>query len=355
MKTNYCVRGSMFHRVLLKKASLAAAMLVAAGSLVSAYAGDSSGSVATPSTSAAINPTVDQKLQEDLRVAMLDLIQTGAFGNVSPDKISLDVNAPAQRVSNLGVLVDSASAQSASDGLHVLAVTPGSAGERMGLQAGDTLVAVNGKSLVARGANEEGRADAATMLRDTVHSQRSDDPLYLRIRRDGSTRDVSGELANVYLPAMHLTVGDGVDVASAGQRAIGMTAAPSSGDHASAAAVSGCGRISMFDVAPRQQHLHGATLIAIDGQLPGPTTSKVFRVSTGTHTLKVGERIESRYLSFNDRLRNAAPPYKTITVDVQPDTTYFLAARLNDDQRTNWRNGAYWTPVIWRQSSESCR
>ena len=132
MKTNYCVRGSMFHRVLLKKASLAAAMLVAAGSLVSAYAGDSSGSVATPSTSAAINPTVDQKLQEDLRVAMLDLIQTGAFGNVSPDKISLDVNAPAQRVSNLGVLVDSASAQSASDGLHVLAVTPGSAGSAWG-------------------------------------------------------------------------------------------------------------------------------------------------------------------------------------------------------------------------------
>ena len=67
--------------------------------------------------------TVEQRLREELSVVMMDLIQSGAFGATSPQQIASDVDAPAQKVSNLGLLVDSKT--NAGDGLHVLAVTPG--------------------------------------------------------------------------------------------------------------------------------------------------------------------------------------------------------------------------------------
>lgn len=115
-----------------------------------------------------------------------------------------------------------------------------------------------------------------------------------------------------------------------------------------------CGRISIFDNAPRQQDLHAATIISIDGKIPGTTGQDVYRVTSGTHTLEVSERIDHRYLSFSDRLRGADKTYKTLTIDVAPNTTYSVAAHLNEDQRTNWKDGAYWDPVVWNEVAEGC-
>lgn len=128
-------------------------------------------------------------------------------------------------------------------------------------------------------------------------------------------------------------------------------AAPAAEDAADGA----CGRISVFDNAPRQQDLHAATIISIDGRIPGTTDQDVYRVPVGTHTLEVSERIDNRYLTFNDRLRASGKTYKTLTIDVQPDTTYSVAARLNEDQRANWKDGAYWDPVVWNEAHEACR
>ena len=119
----------------------------------------------------------------------------------------------------------------------------------------------------------------------------------------------------------------------------------------------GGSRLVDEDVAPRGQGLHAARIIAIDDKSPGPTGAKAYRVDAGRHVLKIGEKIESRYLSFNDRQRNAqiGGGYKTLTVEVAPNTTYLVAARLNEDQRDNPANGAYWDPVVYRESPEACR
>jgi hypothetical protein len=103
--------------------------------------------------------------------------------------------------------------------------------------------------------------------------------------------------------------------------------------------------------------LHKATIITIDNHTPGPFGAKSYQVPAGTHVLKVGEHIPSRYFSFNDRQRNSqvGGGYKTLTIDVAPNTTYFVAARLNEDQRDNPAYGAYWDPVMWQQVPEDCR
>jgi hypothetical protein len=287
--------------------------------------------------SAGASLTVEQRVREELRAVLTDLVASGAFGDQPPQQISLDVDAPAQRVSNLGLLVDSAHGH--PDGLHVVGVTPGGGAERIGLRAGDVVVALNGRQLL-------NNADAATELRRTVDDLPNGSALAFDVSRDGRTLAMSGALASVELPAMHLTIGGSVAAASGGSR-------PAAGAVGSA----GCGRISDFDVAPRQQQLHTAKIIAIDGVTPGPTGTKAYRVEAGSHVLKVSEQIENRYLSFNDRSRRSGMSgerYKTLTVDIAPDTTTLIAARLNEDKRDEPRNGAYWDPVAWKQVPEAC-
>lgn len=285
---------------------------------------------------------VEQRLREELRVVVMDLIQSGAFGTTSPQQITLNVEAPPQKVSNLGLIVDRAGA---GEGLQVLAVTPGGSADRMGLRAGDVLLALNDKPL--------GTADGAATLRQTVDSLPDNGELHFDVRRDGRTQTMSGASASMYLPAMHLSIGQGAALAANNSSAQDQPSYPA----VPVDDAQGCGRISDFDVAPRQQDLHAATIIAIDGITPGPFGARAFQVGAGTHTVKIGERIKSKYISFDDRMRNSKSNavYKTLTIDVEPNTTYFVAARLNENERNNPTDGAYWDPVMWKSVPEGCR
>lgn len=317
----------------MRTSCLAWTVLFALGGTAQADGGTPSAATSAAATQGA-DAAVEQRLREELRALMSELVESGAFGDRPPREISLAVDSPAQRVSNLGLLVDSA--RDHRDGLHVLAVTPGGGAERMGLRAGDVVVALNGTRL-------GGTGNAANMLRQTVDGLPNGSPLAFEVRRDGHAQTISGTLSSIELPAMHLTIGGGTPVAS-------IDPPPA------AVSTQGCGRISDFDVAPRQQHLHGAKVLDIDGELPGPSGSKSYQVPAGRHVLKISEQIEPRYLAFNDRLRNAGPGprSKTIEVEVAANTTLFVAARLNDDKRTEWRDGAYWDPVVWKTTPETC-
>jgi hypothetical protein len=118
-----------------------------------------------------------------------------------------------------------------------------------------------------------------------------------------------------------------------------------------------CGRISTFDVSPRNQQLFPAVLIAIDGKAPATTASATFRVPVGRHTLTVAEAIDPIHFSRVaqiDRDRRSRDRYKTIEVEVMDDTTYRLAAKLHLDRRNKVRSGEYWDPQIWSEVTEGC-
>lgn len=120
-----------------------------------------------------------------------------------------------------------------------------------------------------------------------------------------------------------------------------------------------CARISTFDIAPRKQKLYPAVLIAVDGRLPGPTSASSWRLEPGPHTLTVAEAIETHEFSgvqLRQRDgRERRDRYKTLQITAEPGITYRLAAQFKPDARTSIRDGAYWEPVIWKQSAESCR
>lgn len=281
----------------------------------------------------------ERSMRIGVQQLLVDLANKGELVDSNGAPLKLNFSEPARDVDNLGVVI---SGNDSSDaGLAVVAVTPGSAAARMGVHSGDRLTAVNGEVLTDLGRDAVELPRAVAVMRTEIAKVGDGEKITLTVDRDGRRIAFEGRLQRLRLPPLQLSVGDGVQVAS--------------NSPASAPPVEGCGRINEFDVAPRQQQLHRAQLIAIDGNSPGPSGSPSFRLSAGRHTLTVSEAIEDRYLSFNNRLRNSGSDrYKQIDVDVKPDTTYYLAARLNKDKVDQWRDGAYWDPALWLEKTERC-
>lgn len=302
---------------------------VAAATFAQAPAGTSE------SMSTVVHSQAPEKLANEVRSAISGLADAGAFGATAVQDLHLDLAIPAQRVSDLGLLVDSG--RISRDGVLVVGVTPGLQAESMGLRGGDRILSFNQVQLA-------GVDSAVQRLRDTVAGLPDRADVALTIERSGRQSRVTGTVSSRRLPAMRLLVGN----ADAEQSPL----VPVSPD------VAGCGRLSDFDVAPRQRQLHAARVLSIDGKLAGPTDAHVFRVGAGRHTLEVGERIDPKYLPFNDRQRQAgvgARGGKSLQVDVPANTTLLIAAKLNAKALADWRSAAYWEPVVWKAVVEACR
>jgi hypothetical protein len=232
---------------------------------------------------------------------------------------------------------------SGQPGLAVLGVTPGSSADALGLHSGDRLLAVNGVPLDHAGFDASGRSLAAQQLRDALLG--SPDAIALDVARGDREVRLEGSVRVVDLPAYRLDLGTAL-------ANVGLAASTEVDGNSS------CARISVFDIAPRSQHLYRAVLVAVDGTQPGPTGSDVFRIAPGRHRLTVNEAIDSRQFDSvalrqrdgRQRLRS-----KELEFVAQPGITYRLAVRLNTDQRNSIRDGAYWEPVIWKETPESCR
>ncbi len=286
-----------------------------------------------------------QRLRSKLRLLLLDLVQAGEFGEVPAEHISLDLQMPAERVATLGILVDSRSGANAAGGLAVLGTTPGGFADTLGVHGGDVIVAINDTSLVALGDDEDGSARAADILRRQFASLAEGAAIRFKLRRGDKEKVVTGNVRKIWIPAVHLRLGGSPPIQP------GTSAVPPRGS------LERCGRISVFDNAPPQRDLHPVTLISIDDRHSPFDGQTSFRVSTGTHVIALAENVDSGYLGFNSRLRDNQGPsrYKSLTIEVKADTTYRLATHIVAEHRNEWRNSAWWEPVIWSESSEPCR
>ena len=284
----------------------------------------------------------EQRMRQDVQSMLSHLAESGALGQ-HPERVSLQVSSPAQRVSTLGALVDSTSAQNARDGLHVLGATPGSTADRLGLHPGDVIVAVNGTSLRELGADDHGRALAAATMRAVVEDVPDASPINVEVLRGGTQLSLSAPMQALYLPAVHMELGSGAD---AGGGAAGTAHVTVGGG--------GCGRISAFDVAPRGERLYAAQLLLIDGTTPGPTGTPSFRVEAGEHKVLVAENIPTQALGVGEIATLRRRTSKELTVVVQPGMTAMIAAQLHLANASDLSHGSYWDPVVWKQIAESC-
>ncbi len=289
---------------------------------------------------------LEHRLRAEIRVVLMDMIQSGELSAESDSPIALTIDSKAERAADLGIIVDTRNGAAASAGLRILGTTPGALANKIGLRNGDLIVAVNGEPLSALGDSEDGSAQAGPVLRDALASLEEGSRLSFDIFRENRRMEVSGTMHFLHIPAFSLRVG-GID---------GTAQAVANVDSPTHAGKS-CGWITTFDNAPRQQQLHASILISIDGVSTPLRGRGSYQLATGKHLLKVGELIEDRYLGFGHafRDRGTGDRYKTLEVEVRPDTAYSLAARLNVDRRNEWREGKFWDPVIWSTKAERCR
>lgn len=317
-------------------------LIIAMGASSFAFAADTGG---VPTTLATVNasvaaPIVAQRLREEMHQMLMRLATSGALG-AHPEQVALALDEPAQRAINLGLLVDATNANNARAGLHVLGATPGSTAEHLGVHPGDVVVAINGQSLRDLGADDNGRALAATVLKSSIESLPDGAPLQLDVLRGSERLALNAPVQSVQLPALRLGLG------SAAMASVDQPATMSNDGQ-------GCARISKLDLAPRQKQLYGATILLVDGVTPGPHNAPTYRVEAGTHQLLVAERIPTQVMGLGEiaSLRDSKP--KSLTVTLAPNTTVMIAAHFNEDRATKIHDGGYWDPVAWKEISEAC-
>lgn len=241
---------------------------------------------------------------------------------------------------SLGVLVDSASPSRAHDGLRVLGATPGSLADKLGLRPGDVLVEVNGTSLRHLGADANGHSLAASTLKTRVADLPTSVPLRLLVERDGVTMAMNAPANAANEQSSALAADD-----------TAMAVDPA----ADASAGGGCGRVSTFDVAPRNKHLYHARILLLDGSTPGPSGQESFRVSPGEHHLLVAEDIPTLEMGVGEMATLRKHTSKALTIIVKADTKSMIAAQFYPDKAADFVHGTYWQPVAWHEMPERCR
>jgi hypothetical protein len=254
----------------------------------------------------------------------------------SPD---LSLSLPEQQVADVGIIFDGTWEPGAdAEGLRVLGVRPGSAGARMGLRAGDRIVAVNDVQLRHLGETGDGRARAASALAALVSGLPHDEPLRLVVLRDGAELELSGPVDVRYLPAIHL--------------ALGQAAMTAIGDMGAAESTRRCGEISSFATPPRARDLFPVLIVGIDGSEWTTDARSIWRVPAGTYQVRMVELIGDSRLRVPGHQRGFS---KTLEVTVEPDTSYEFAARFVTENRFRGVRGDYWEPVIWRSGPKVCQ
>jgi len=330
----------MNHLKLVPLTALLLAMLGSAHADVAA--------VPVPLATVSVEANPEAMLRREVQDAVARVIEAGAFGETAAEQIALSVAIPAERVVNVGLLVDSRSA--AEQGLPVLGTLAGGDAQQLGLRAGDVLTSINGKPLAALGQSSDGTALAVARVRAEVEALNDGGRLALTVLRGGRTLELARDVMPHYIPAMRLELGEGKLVASnapvAAAHAITATT-PAGADH-------GCGRISVFHIAPRSRDLYAAKILAIDGRIPGPAHQDTYRVAPGPHEVEVAEQIDDQDLpgTYTRARRHKS---KVFTIDVRPHTTYLVASHLNEDRERDIIRNGYWDPVVWKEIDEACR
>lgn len=128
----------------------------------------------------------------------------------------------------------------------------------------------------------------------------------------------------------------------------------------------GCGFVSdQQGVVPKRQGTFQGLITRVDGRSTPLGGEYEYELPSGEHVLTIADRIdrsrltmrEGRQMQLSNRLKTAAQSYKTLAVDVKPNTTYRIGVRLFKDKLDNdsIRRNAYWEPVVWETRAQTCR
>ncbi|PPJ43426.1 MULTISPECIES: PDZ domain-containing protein [unclassified Pseudoxanthomonas] len=260
----------------------------------------------------------------ELDAALLQMSERGDLKDTGSPQV---IQKPAQVRYELGAVIDVRSAQRA--GLPVLALTPDGPAARLGLKVGDRLVGLNGVRL-------DGATPPAPLLEQAM--QRGEGRVAAEVLRGGTALKLNGIAGVVAVPAYRIEIGT--------------------------QAKGACGFVTTHGgVVPKSRDVFHADITTIDGRSTPLQPANRHRLAVGQHVLVVREFIDTHRLNsaqlfqINKMKRfEMAKAYKPLVVDVKPNMSYRIGARLLRDKldTQSLRDNAYWEPVVWEEVAERC-
>ncbi|GEM_PF-1116327 len=258
---------------------------------------------------------------------IVSVIESNAGNNIGDLHVLLSI--PARMSASVGMVLDI----NDDDGYRVLSTSPRGFASTVGLNAEDTLVAINGMDT-----KTDNRRDAFTVLENAI----AGDTLRFDVMRENSMLQLEGELEGVYTPQIKIELGGKED-------AVTDTSSPTvKSEQATKVDDDACGQVSTFFKPPRTRDLYSVYVSEIndDNVLRSRTT---FKLAPGKHKIDVHELIDStRFTRRSMAIQRAKP----ITIDVEENVVYYLAARFIPENRQKQRKGEYWEPVVWKTTED---
>ena len=255
------------------------------------------------------------------------LLQMSERGDLKHSRRPQVIQKPAQVRYELGAVVDVRSAQ--RTGLPVLALTPEGAAARIGVKVGDRLVALNGVRL-------DGAASPALLLEQAM--QGSQGRITAGVMRGNAAQMLQGAADVVAVPAYRLEIGPDTKGA--------------------------CGFVTArTGIVPTTRNVFRAEITTIDGRSTPLQSANRHQLAAGRHVLVLQELIDTNRLSPSqlvqiDKMKRfaMARAYKPLVIDIKPNTSYRVGARLLRDKLDvqSLRDNAYWEPVVWEEVAERC-
>lgn len=109
-----------------------------------------------------------------------------------------------------------------------------------------------------------------------------------------------------------------------------------------------CGIVSGYLEPDANQDLYRVVVTHLNGK---PVISKPnYQLSPGDYEFTLAELISSPSL----RVKLAARTPKTLSITVEAEQRYHLAAKFNTDKRYRGNDTGFWQPEVWLQEEHEC-
>ncbi|ASJ97464.1 hypothetical protein [Shewanella marisflavi] len=109
-----------------------------------------------------------------------------------------------------------------------------------------------------------------------------------------------------------------------------------------------CATVSGYQMPDESQGLYRAVVTHLNGK---PVISRPnYRLAPGEYQFTLAELIDSPRL----KVKLAARQTKTLTLHLEANQRYHLAAQFNQDKIYRGLDTDYWQPVVWAQEPHEC-
>lgn len=267
------------------------------------------------------------EIDHEKRVDVLHEIRKALItANVTAQDAPIMITEPARSFYHFGAVLD--------QDFKVVALTPGSDAAKADVRVGDMIKAINHQEV-----NKSSLADILAQMNDLQEGA----TLAIELQRDNKLKTLQSPVTRKTLPAWRLELVE--DSEQTPDTPLTM----------------GCGFVSVFYNPPISIHRHPVMIneiedIGFKGNFRETQREQVFRLPAGEVEIVVQELISSDTIRRNrgdSRIRQHNS-IKTMTLVVEPDKVYHLAAEYFSDRREREDTDDYWQPIVWKTTERSC-